>query len=806
MGQSNSRSTGHTPLVGTSSIDNDNNGGVTHDAACPSNQAVDEPMSADSEDHSARLPREASSLTQLDLASNLTTAIETHHRGSLDGLASQQTISAATSNSASALAAESSTPPLCHTPSPPTQTSIMSSYDATAPPDDLSDSNTCTSRLSEIESSKRPGNQDGSGKQAAPENHAREPARIQRRTLAERLRNVRRRSSQRLSWALHGRNRSSEGPIEDPSPTSGHTAQLTERQEPLAASQSTLSTPSSSSHIVPTSSSMTEVSSDNASAPAAGTRDPWRVMTPPPEEDLMFEERQRARRMVQEALAQLQNELARPGASRVPIAEDQVQQQELGQVRAPTLTTGPQLPGTLDGMGQSSQPGIARQSPGDQNSVIQSDNARQRLMEESEPLVSLPSRILAPLPRRSASRSTSPPATPTHAVESRPHMFEDLFPNPTLPSTPPAISAASSAAHQPAPNVSSRSSRDLMIPRRILVQGIVSSSPPPPASISSSRPMTANPSRASVGDDAPDMALWNELPGIETVQPHTQEPSLSRRRSASLAEGASANAGGDDWENAISAALAQRSRDAAEDPANMLREQANLIGRLLCVAAAATAATLIPGITVNGSSVAGFGESQGGDLLSGTGIPLGPAPPTQRTTESVGSTRPRSDSFGTFRTQRRDSESDMPTPDTTTAAASTNGSPPSSALREILSNALAAAFRSAPSGSTQSSPLSGTSGGPPVVSSPLGESSFSSTSIRPPSNNIHPLTTAPSAFPEPATAVPPPQPRRSLSDPFGHGTALAIPVASLRAGIPYVSGDHHPTGTFERFLADLQAE
>lgn len=310
--------------------------------------------------------------------------------------------------------------------------------------------------------------------------------------------------------------------------------------------------------------------------------------------------------------------------------------------------------------------------------------------------------------------------------------------------------------------------------------------------------------------EAPDMSLWNELPGPEIVPSYTSEGNVGRHSSASLAQGTPGHDDDDAWENAISAALAQRSRDAVEDPANMLREQANLIGRLLCVAAAATAATLIPGITVNGSSVSGFGETQAGELLGGTGIPLAHAPASQRTAGSPGTPRPRSDSFGTFRTQGRAAEEGMPTSGANHESGSENVQPPSSALRNILSNALAAAFRSTPSGSTHSNPLSGTADSTrETTSSLLAETSPSTIATSAHSDMID----APTATPTPdtetettATSARPPQSRRSLSDPFGHGTALAIPVASLRSGVPYVSGDHHSPGTFERFLADLQAE
>lgn len=620
------------------------------------------------------------------------------------------------------------------------------------------------------------------------------PAR--RQTLADRFRSARRRSSQRLSWPFAGGYRSTE------SPAIPAESQNTDKAEELENSSDVhpASVPTHTGTGAQTPETDMEV---DVPAGDSADRDPFRIMTPPPEEDLMFEERQRARRLVEEALAQLQSELARsrsPLSSSTPNVSQRVGERSV-----------PETPSDLPMQGQTTlnDTPLRHVASLPESQVMGSDmhveGVEQTAAGDPIPAVSIPTRMFAPLPRRSASRSPTPPADNSRFPVLR-------SPSPLGVMSAPATSATAPTASttMPPPPLSGNpvggAPDDLMVPRRILVQGIVSSSPPPPSALpsrpSSNLPTSSN--NVSSGLDqasSRDNGLWDELPGMEAVD-HLD--------AHSDADSASAD---DDqvWDNAVAAVLSQRPQDrstvaqpTSEDPQRALRQQAHLIGRLLCVAAAATAATLIPGITVDGSPVTGFGESQGTDLLGGTGIPLGrthsrPASP------AMAPIRQRSDSLGTFRTRRASLPSQSPSAN---AANSTPEAVSSSSatLQGILRNALSAAFRSAsPSGTSgpENATTSEATDAPTASRPDIGDAAADVTQA----STSGPLEGALHESPHHGTAFASQEaPLSRATSELGRGASLAIPVASLQYSVPLLSGQSHANGTFERFLADLQAE
>ena len=393
------------------------------------------------------------------------------------------------------------------------------------------------------------------------------------------------------------------------------------------------------------------------------------------------------------------------------------------------------------------------------------------------------------------------------------------------------------------------------IPRRILVQGIVARAPArtapaartppvtrtPPSRRTAPLPRRASPLRTpsaslprsgSTSDEndaqASDSGFWGELPGAEAML--GDESSRSHAADAREVDSAEDST----WEDAVAELLAlptEESRSGrrataysdgastgastpvaeAETPddSDSRTQQGALIGRLLSIAAAATAATLLPGtITMNGQTISGFDDSDGG-MLTGAGAstagssqasPQGATSNTAAFAAEPSANRPRSNSVPSAA-----SRSAPPSPRGPTRRQN------SGSLQDILRNALAAAFRTPPASPPASPSLTQSE----AVTSPLASPSplIASTGSATTEQSEGPTSSA-AGSPASEESAGPPASDPAPSSPAATGTApptsrpspLAVPITALHLDPTLAHGRAQPVGTFERFLADMQTE
>ena len=557
--------------------------------------------------------------------------------------------------------------------------------------------------------------------------------------------------------------------------------------------------------------------------------------TPEEERDAMLEERRQARDIIEAALAQTRIDLEHslPSTSAVPYS---------------TLIPADQIIDTVD----------SHSNQGDQSEYLDPCDNADRMSEtfpqsasrppersvvstcfdsqytstrpvivgnpnpspREVPLQTPHDRTFAPLPRRGASRSPSPSPSSHYQgavmeLDPTPGNAEDSpASEPIFPPVVPALLDDNVSA----PNTSP----PMLIPRRILVQGIVARSPPI-SPVSASRPRNSAASGVRTGfsseneSEFADSGFWDELPmgGMTADEPRSSETETGENASFGTGNDAS-------WNNVVRELLALpdgRSETLAAEESQVpadtdtaandvdsqegLNHQANLIGRLLSIAAAATAATLLPGtISVNGAQISGFDDVD--TLANPSARSISSAQLTEPSTAFASPSRLRSNSTGAIRERN--------TRATTTAEneviANSSGSNTGN-LQDMIRNALVAAFRTPPS----SPPANSTSSTTLDTASPL-QSSLSQTSSLNSSSPLRgsSLPNMPAAGPPgEASSFLPSGPAQSDSDGFAtstpaEGSALAVPIRSMQIDSRLSRGSGPPENTFEEFLADLQTE
>ena len=487
-------------------------------------------------------------------------------------------------------------------------------------------------------------------------------------------------------------------------------------------------------------------------------------VTPPEESDAILQERQRVRELIQAAGVTL-----RPSTQ-----SDSEEEQEAGSEQADIVIRPPTVEDDLEPPERiipiMASPSQSTVSESVQSSAAVFTESSQQHEAEAPPI------ITQSLPAENT-------AIPAASVGLPPQQ-------PVLSNTTPDSSArASPAARPPASG----------LPRRILVQGIVSRSlsPRPLASsttASTSRSTSPEPTSASVpsSEDTAeepessvppgDSGFWNDL--IEGALSPEDSPTSHRSDDTS---GSSA------WDEAVAELLALPSEEGSTDRHRASQEESassavgngdphpgTIIGRLLGIAAASTAATLLPpgSIIINGQVVPGFDDSDDSAALAVGGNRSQNARSRSRSASAVVSSAPSH--AGSPR-----STTISPTRPPYGQARQSSGS-----LQTILQDALASAFRS-PAAAPPTSPSLSTS---PLFSPPPESSTGSEPlSSRLPVTNASPVTSP--------LATPPLSPR-----PSGRIPTMAIPIPDWNAEGSLVHGRSQPEGTFERFLADLQTE
>ena len=570
--------------------------------------------------------------------------------------------------------------------------------------------------------------------------------------------------------------------------------------------------------------------------------------TPEEERDAMLEERRHARELIEAALAQARTDLnhitpstsipilideapgpsSSPGASSRPIIRDVRQSERIRSDQEGCNAVrhlASDLPGQTLGSEHAMQTDYAEASSSMSIPVFTDPD-----VSGSATRPSTPTRLFASLPRRGRSTSPSP-------VSQNPSQDTGAMPNghSIEPETAPAITDTWS---DPSTPPSGTEMSPLLIPRRILVQGIVARSPSmSPAS--SSRPRTpasrrtaasldssATPSSSETQEYA-NGGFWGELPGVEAIDDNARAAGTDMPQEVGLEDSSNGS-----WDNVVRELLALpnegsetvETEEAAvtpdvldEDPLGSIEHQATLIGRLLSIAAAATAATLLPGaITINGTAISGFDDNDPSSRPANNAVDSS----TRRDSASIAvppasspqaPARPRSSSMDAIPLPSMDSLAPLASEGAGTNT--TGGSLPalpeqpqsSSAgtIQEILRSALAAAFRTPPlspqlgTAVTTASPITS-----PPLSSPPNIPRLPQPVFTPASTPNQPgpsFSGAPSPSPQPAHPA-----SRSTSNPSN--SSLAIPINVLQADPRLTSGASQPQGTFERFLADLQTE
>lgn len=347
----------------------------------------------------------------------------------------------------------------------------------------------------------------------------------------------------------------------------------------------------------------------------------------------------------------------------------------------------------------------------------------------------------------------------------------------------------------------------LGLPRRILVQGIVSrslrASPSQPSAasaphspVTSTAPLPAVVGAAELdsslatttaplsvrGPSPPgDSGFWNDL--VEDAL----SPSETVTRSATDGSGSTGNS---TWDEAVAELLAlpdesalnsAQEAQAEEDTSSGLGEPqpGSLIGRLLGIAAASTAATLLPpgSIVINGQRVAGFDDAEDSAAIAvGSSGAARTMPPSRGASSPVSEASPsRLSSYVPAHpggSQRRRG---------------------SGSLQTMLQDALASAVRS-PASSPAASPSLQEQPSRPIFSPDI------STNEAPEllSSQLPVTNTSPVATPY---STPPLSGQATSRVP-----TLAIPIPEWSAEDSLAHGRAQPEGTFERFLADLQTE
>lgn len=468
---------------------------------------------------------------------------------------------------------------------------------------------------------------------------------------------------------------------------------------------------------------------------------------------------------------------------------------------------------TIEAAGVSLQHGSASQLNSDQS--IPPTDANSTLIDEAEdrerPIPTLDEPFITAVPSReprleehvqaeshsealaeaggdaSASLPSSAPTQPSAISEAEAQMAR-------------AVGIAEAQPHSPPMQSTSTARRQtgFGLPRRILVQGIVSRSMTPrgssPAPMNSPRahssslspsevpaseqtePLLPHPP-ASAEESAEDSAFWDQMiDGTLSPQEPNSLAEIDDRQSSSNSA----------WDEAVAELLALPSE--IDRPAEPLvpsepttstdqPQPGSLIGRLLHIAAASTAATLLPpgSITINGQTVSGFDDQE-----DSAAIAVG----SSRTGEV--SSRPRSASVPANRVSPARSG------DSAGVARPEHGRRGSGSLQTILQDALASALRTppaslptSPSAETRTrpifSPALSTNEAPELLSNQM------------PLANASPISSplsSPPATPGPGTRLP----------------AMQIPIPDWSADGALEHGRLQPEGSFERFLADMQAE
>ncbi|KAL7005430.1 hypothetical protein EMMF5_004984 [Cystobasidiomycetes sp. EMM_F5] len=485
-------------------------------------------------------------------------------------------------------------------------------------------------------------------------------------------------------------------------------------------------------------------------------------MTPPAEDDSMLDERQRMRHLIQTVMsaqtpADSQTSEALDMAS-IPIIDNDGMNIDDGHIAAPSI-----LPILLES-----------------SDILQRRRSTRQPSTRSQSFSSARDHIPA------ADIEMAPSAVSNHEADMETENLLDSHVSAQQSGTQAANATPTDT--QPSANV-------ITIPRRILVQGIVASSPNPTPAIS--RAPTPIPPQT-----VPVQATSRSDTQLVQEGDRTRDNALDDERTplvSSNSDGASSS----EWDNAVdevvnappeaTPAPQSNTTDNAPHEESTVSHQAHLIGRLLSIAAASTAATLLPGlITLNGSVISGFDED-GSDGIFGS---MSEAP--RSTSEAnANASRPRSDSTPSTVVGATDTTSTSTTANSTgdslasprnESQASPSGnssnsiSPGRAALQQILRNALASAF----GGNSANE-----SGASSATSSSLSDSSNAqearATENRP--------TIAP-------TVSSPPASRNSRSPPAG--AVGAVSVSALASNPALVTNRNAHEGTFERFLADLQ--
>lgn len=400
--------------------------------------------------------------------------------------------------------------------------------------------------------------------------------------------------------------------------------------------------------------------------------------TPEEEQDAMFAERQRARQLIQAALAQSRAEIS-DNLRALPSAQATSRQQShLGGQIAPTSTQVDSAAAAGGGADSVSPPAEIAVVPSLRTYAPLPRRGPSRPHSPQGGVVLGPTALALPdgTTASVASEASSAPATSAVTTTTATGATANASPDSILPApVPPSeLTSAPTTPIDGAPLAGQQSGSEsarplnssdsgttanptndallsLLVPRRILVQGVVAQSalPSPQASRPSTPSQQPQPSRTlsrrpSQAMEVEDNNSTNADAGPTTLQANrTRATNEEEQGDQVMAEGH--RVAGSDWDDAVrelldlpidrpspavqarrdtapplpqdtAAGQASSSTAAAEasSSAAALQHQAQLIARLLSIAAAATAATLLPGsIVINGAPVAGFEE---GGLLT----------------------------------------------------------------------------------------------------------------------------------------------------------------------------------------------
>lgn len=406
-----------------------------------------------------------------------------------------------------------------------------------------------------------------------------------------------------------------------------------------------------------------------------------------------------------------------------------------------------------------------------------------------------------------AARLALPPSTPSSESGGDVQMVDaDMMSaraeavNPQSANVPttavPVASASTTALQDPQTALSAP------IPRRILVQGIVARAEPRPSTAVATDVASSSGPSAEGMNEQPTRPIDEQATSTATTRANTSSADAIQRHEEVDTT----------WSDAVNELLNMRpdddhtSRAAAQaDDTDLenVTHQAVLIGRLLSIAAAATAATLLPGaISVNGSIVSGFDDDA---TTLPFGSPASAAGPASTAAAPTISSRARSDSLPTrsrsiapFRgrshpAQAEDIQGATEGRRRAGRSRGDSGSGSSGTLQDVLRNALAAAFGG---GSLLRNRTETVFADPSPVPTPQPASPVMSSQPSLPAQPTGPSSasaTSPLASP-------------ALPLPTGRAPAVSIQVSSLEQDPRLTSVRNAPEGSFERFLSDLQTE